>query len=362
MKIAHVQVKPILSGAQQISYDILSSLNTGEHQLYIICSDFDKNSGDFIKKFKDINVEIITVSSLKRELGLHDLKVGLDLYSIFKKYQFDIVHTNSTKPGIVARIAARLANVKKIIHTVHGIAFHKEINFFIRLAYYLAENISTLFGHYNLSVNKFYKKYYPLVRTDTIYNGYNYDKLYFLPKKDDRIHFAFLGRLDRQKNPLEFIEAVYLLSQQIDISLYKFTIGGDGELKENCHRMIEHYGLQKSIKMYGWVYDKSEFLNSIDVLCQPSLWEAFGLVFCEAGYFKIPAVAKKVEGIPEVVVDNKTGLLYSGGAENLMYKLLYLIDNPNKISELGSCAYDYVTNQFTIDNMVSNYKEYYFRK
>lgn len=363
MKIAHVQVKPILSGAQQISYDILASLKDEGHHLYIICSEFEENSEDFIKKFSAINVEIITIPSLKRELGLHDFKLMLDLYRVFKNHKFDIVHTNSTKPGIFARIAARLANTTKIIHTVHGIAFHKEVNFFVRFVYYFVENFSTLFGHYNLSVNQFYKQYYPLVKTETVYNGCDYKKLSPIPKgNNDKIHFAFLGRLDIQKNPLEFIEAIYLLSNKIDISMCKFTIAGDGELKLTCENMIKKYGLEGSINMYGWVYDKSTFLNTIDVLCQPSLWEAFGLVFCEAAYFKVPAIAKKVEGIPEVVLDNKTGLLYENGAEPLMQKMLFLINNPNKIKDLGDCAYEHVTTNFTIENMTSEYKKYYFRK
>lgn len=363
MKIAHVQVKPLLSGAQQISYEILSSLSDEQHQLYIICSEFDENSHDFIEKFSAINVEIITISSLKRELGLHDFKLIFDLYRVFRKHKFDIVHTNSTKPGIFARIAARLANIKKIIHTVHGIAFHKEVNFFVRFAYYLVENFSTLFGHYNLSVNKFYKKYYPLVKTETIYNGCDYKNLFPIKRqKKTKIHFAFLGRLDIQKNPLEFIEAIYLLSRKTDISLCRFTIAGDGELKESCENMIKKYNLQDTIKMYGWVYDKNEFLNTVDVLCQPSLWEAFGLVFCEAAYFKIPAIAKKIEGIPEVVLDEQTGLLYVGGAEILMHKILFLINNPERIESLGDSAYEYVTTKFTLENMVSEYKNCYFRK
>lgn len=363
MKIAHVQVKPILSGAQQISYDILSSLNAQEHDLYIICSEFDENSYEFIEKFRAINVEIITVPTLKRELGFHDFKVIFDLYAIFKVHQFDIVHTNSTKPGIFARIAARLANIKKIIHTVHGIAFHKEINFFIRVVYYLVENFSTLFGHHNLSVNEFYKKYYPLVKTETVYNGCDYRNLFPMKKEEQaKIHFAFLGRLDIQKNPLEFIEAIYLLSSEIDISSCKFTVAGDGELKKTCESMIKKYNLQGTINMYGWVYDKSKFLNTVDVLCQPSSWEAFGLVFCEAAYFKIPAISKKIEGIPEVVIDDKTGLLYTGGAAFLMQKMLLLIKNPEKIENLGHHAYEHVTTKFSLESMVLKYEEYYFDK
>ncbi|WP_407235593.1 glycosyltransferase [Escherichia coli] len=53
-----------------------------------------------------------------------------------------MVHTNSTKPGVIARIAAKFAGVRKIVHTVHGIAFHAEMNTFKRLFYWLVEYFS----------------------------------------------------------------------------------------------------------------------------------------------------------------------------------------------------------------------------
>ncbi len=364
MKIAHVQVKPIMSGAQQISYEILSSLALEGHDLYLICADFGDESIDFVDKFNELGVSILTVSSLKRELGFHDFKVITDLYKIFKKYNFDVVHTNSTKPGIFARIAAKLAGTKKIIHTVHGIAFHNNVNPFVRLAYYLLENFSTLFGHYNLSVNKYYRKFYPFVETRTIYNGCDFSKLKpsFQKKINEKIHFAFLGRLDTQKNPLEFIKAIYLLSKEVDINQFKFTIAGDGELRSDCEDLLKKYKLNNDVIMYGWVYDKNIFLNTVDVLCQPSLWEAFGLVFCEAGFFKIPSIAKSVEGIPEVVLDNQSGLLYSGNAVELKEKMLFCIENPALIHEYGEKAYEYVTREFTVDRMVDEYKMIYFQK
>ncbi|ENV06883.1 MULTISPECIES: glycosyltransferase family 4 protein [Acinetobacter] len=364
MKIAHVQVKPIMSGAQQISYEILSSLALEGHDLYVICADFTGESDDFINKFNELGVSIITVSSLKRELGFHDFIVISDLYKIFKKYNFDVIHTNSTKPGIFARIAAKLAGTKKIIHTVHGIAFHNNVNPFIRLAYYLFENFATLFGDYNLSVNKHYRKFYPLVETITIYNGCDFSKLKPLITKkiNEKIHFAFFGRLDIQKNPLEFIEAIYLLSKEVDISRFQFTIAGDGELRKDCEDLLKKYKLESNVIMYGWVCDKSSFLNTVDILCQPSLWEAFGLVFCEAAFFKIPSIAKNVEGIPEVVLDNESGLLYSGNAIELKEKMLFCINNRDLVYEYGEKAYSYVTREFTVDRMVSDYRTIYFQK
>lgn len=364
MKIAHVQVKPILSGAQQVSYDILSSLNGEEHQLYVICAEFDENSTDFIKKFQSIGVEIITIPTLKRELGVHDFKVIWDLYSVFRKYQFDIVHTNSTKPGICARIAARLANTKKIIHTVHGIAFHKHVSLIKRCIFYFAELFSLYFGHINVSVNKFYSKYYPLIETQTIYNGVDFSNLTFnknILNIQKGIHFAFFSRLDEQKNPLDFIHAIFLLKTEGLLSKnLTFSIAGDGELKEKCQEQLEEYSLQDCVKLVGWVSDKSSFLNTVDVLCQPSRWEAFGLVFVEAAFFEIPSIASNVEGIPEVVLDGVTGLLCDAEAISLKNCMIKFIENPDLIKKMGKEARLRAINKFDKGRMVKQYTSIYF--
>ncbi len=319
MKIAHVQVVPQLSGVQQISLDILTGLQSNENQLYIICGQLQDFSNDFIQAFQRIGVVIIEVPSLQRDIGKHDLIAFNDLYHIFKKYNFDIVHTNSTKPAILARIAAKIAGCKRVIHTIHGVAFHAHIPCFKRIFFYFIEYFSVLFGDEQISVNKYYKKFYPLINTRTIYNGVDFASFDLENKKNKKnITFAFFARLDDQKNPLEFIEAIYLLKLEnlINESTH-FILAGDGELKEECIKMIKKLELEKIIEIYGWVKDKSAFLNRVDVICQPSKWEAFGLVFVEAAYFSIPAIASKVEGIPEVVLDGETGLLYTGGAEQL---------------------------------------------
>lgn len=363
MKIAHVQVKPILSGAQQVSYDILASLSSERYKLYIICSDFDENSAEFIEKFKSINVEIINIPMLKRQLGFHDVKCFFELYSLFRKYDFDIIHTNSTKPAILARVAARLAGCKKIIHTVHGIAFHKHISLLKRFIFYFAELFSLYFGHVNISVNKIYGKYYPLSNTTTVYNGIDFSNLNFNKTKlnTGSVHFAFFARLDEQKNPLDFIRAIFLLKNEGFLNdKLSFSIAGDGELKEECELLIKEYNLQHYVKMVGWVNDKSAFFNTVDVLCQPSKWEAFGLVFIEAAFFEIPSIATNVEGIPEVVLDGITGLLCDTNAISLKNCMIKFIENPNLIMEFGTKARVRAINEFNKQRMINQYTSIYF--
>lgn len=121
MKIAHVQVIPKLSGVQQITLDILTGLEQKSKEVgeiadrTVICGELMDN--DFVERFSVEGIKIISIPSLKREIGLHDVRCFFDLYRLFKNEHYDIVHTNSTKPGIIARIAARCAGIKRILIT-----------------------------------------------------------------------------------------------------------------------------------------------------------------------------------------------------------------------------------------------------
>lgn len=362
MKIAHVQVIPKLSGVQQITLDILSGLDDhkGPIEKIVICGDLIDN--DFAETFINENIKIIPISSMRRSIGVHDIKCFFELYKLFKNNQYDIVHTNSTKPGIIARIAAKCAGIKKVIHTVHGIAFHAHTNIFARSFYFILENVATLFGDVNITVNKKYTKYYPLVKSQVIYNGVDFGKLNPVDDKSlDEIHFAFLGRLDEQKNPLEFIKAVgIVLNKYSDEKKLKFSLAGDGELRNECESLISQLGLEEKLTMTGWIKNKDEFFNNVDVLCQPSKWEAFGLVFVEAAYYSIPSIATTVEGIPEVVLDGYSGLLYQNGAEQLADCMIKYIETPTKIAECGKNARDYVIQKFSKKEMVDKYSSVYF--
>nr|WP_257220876.1 glycosyltransferase [Acinetobacter sp. YH12233] len=177
------------------------------------------------------------------------------------------------------------------------------------------------------------------------------------------LNFAFFARLDDQKNPIEFINAVYLLKLEgiLDSNPdVRFTLAGSGELKSKCVSMIKDLQLESNIDVVGWVYDKNEFLNSVDVICQPSKWEAFGLNFVEAAFFKIPAISTRVEGIPEVVLDRETGLLYSGGSNGLKDCIVTFINNRDLVSKFGENSRSRALKLFNKEKMIDEYHKIYF--
>lgn len=371
MKIAHVQVIPQMSGVQQISFDILTGIS-GDYVKHVICGPIQENSNEFLTKFERAGIKVIIVPSIRREIGIHDLVAFVELYKLFKHEHYDVVHTNSTKPGIIARIAARLAGVSKIVHTVHGIAFHRYVNWYTRGIYWLLENIAVRFGDINVLVNNYYSRFYPLSKSITIYNGVHFSGLesevtsyesgnLCKTYAYDEINLAFMARLDEQKNPLEFIRMAHeLLSVYQGPLKIRFTLAGHGVLWKECHELISSLGLQDKITMPGWIKDKHDFFQSVSVLCQPSRWEAFGLNFVEAAFYKVPSIASDVEGIPEVVIDNLTGLIFKEGErKHFINQVLKLLNEPELIDEFGNNAYIFAKEKFGKDKMVDAYKALY---
>ena len=361
-KIVHVQVIPQLSGVQQVSFDILKGLDN-HYDKYIIFGGEEKDS-KVHDIFESKGITVIYIDSLKRNISLMDFNAAFDLYKIFRKYNFDIVHTNSTKPGVIGRIAAKIAKVPKIVHTVHGIAFHKYESNLKRFFYYSLELGSCLFGDVNISVNKFYLRFYPrfICKSVSIYNGVDFSQLKVNKiSSGNCINVGFFARLDKQKDPITFIRIVnFLYNNKLVNKNVHFYLAGDGELKGECLHLIKELELCGLITYVGWISDKSEFFNDIDILCQPSLWEAFGLNLVEASYFGIPCVASNVEGVSEVIEHDKTGLLCPPqNIRSFSEAIAKLVNNSSYRLALGTEASVKVKKEFQLSMMVNQYKEIY---
>lgn len=376
LKIVHVQVIPKLSGAQLFSLSLLSALPSELYEKYVIFSDRElvgpEQKEEIISRFSDAGVSIIWLSSLQREISLRDVRCFLDLYAIFKQYNFDIVHTNSTKPGILARVAARIVGVKKVIHTVHGIAYHANLSIFKRLFFYFIEVFSTLFCHNNISVNKYYVRYYkwlPFVRTMTIYNGVDFHKLgkeHTVNLSNKKFDFSnktaqllFVGRLDEQKDPLTLLRACNLLKYKYKCK-FKMSIVGDGELLSECHSYCQNNNLLNEVRFHGWVSPPYRLYSEADVFVSSSIYEAFGFTLVEAAYYGLPIVATNVEGIPEVVQDNLMGYLVDPKSPaELASALNKILSDQRKLYQFSVSAHDSVVSRFSLEKMVANYRDIY---
>ena len=372
IKIAHLNNISQLSGSQLVSIQVLEALPASEFHRTIICGIDANGMVGFEQRCRSSNINPIFLRSSSRKIGLSDIDYFFDLLKVFREGKYDIIHTNSTKQGIIGRIAAKCTNTKVIIHTVHGIAYHKGQPYLKRCLLYFLEIFGTFFCHQQVLVNKYYSKYYkwmPWLKSLTIKNGVsdlellNYEKktgIESVPKLKKVV--LFLGRLEAQKDPMTLLRAInYLkLTNQslLDKTVFKFV--GDGNLAEYCFEYAKANHLLGYVNFTGWSDDKWKELLSADVLCGPSIHEACGLVFLEAGLCKIPVVATDTEGIPEVVVHGKTGLLSPIQDHiSLSENLVTLLTDSAYSDQLGENSREYVLEAYKLLDMQNQYLKLY---
>ncbi|WP_288507208.1 glycosyltransferase [uncultured Treponema sp.] len=172
------------------------------------------------------------------------------------------------------------------------------------------------------------------------------------------INILFVGRLDTQKNPLGLLEVARKVVEKK--SNVKFSLVGDGEFYDLCKNYIKENNLEKNIYLAGWQTNPGEFYAKADIFVCFSIYEAFGLMFLEAGCFHLPICATNVEGIPEVVIDGETGLLCNPNDENAMANnILKLCDEKQLRHKMGEASYKRATEVFSVENMVKKYNSIY---
>lgn len=255
-KILHIQCLPKLSGVQNVSFEILRKLPDLEFEKYILfSSDGTEEQKRLITKvFNEINTKVLFSDNLVRELSFRkDFKALLEIIKLCRNYKFDIVHTNSSKPGVVGRIGATLSKVPLVIHTVHGTAWNRFMKFPKWHVYWAMEMFASFFCKKIVLVNEFFSKYFAMHKRKivTIYNALDFSK--FPPKNnvktENQINILYVGRLDAQKDPMTLLAAAKIVVSNCPNVI--FTLVGDGEYYDDCKRFINQNDLSDKIRLEG---------------------------------------------------------------------------------------------------------------
>ena len=141
-----------------------------------------------------------------------------------------------------------------------------------------------------------------------------------------------------------------------------FCLVGDGEYMERCRRFINDNQLHDYVSLEGWRTNVYNYYQQSDIFAVPSIYEAFGIMFLEAGYYKLPICSTTAEGIPEVVINDLTGVLCEpNDVEAFIKNLTLLIDNAELRKQMGENGHTRVTECFNSSIMVSEYLKIYKR-
>lgn len=207
---------------------------------------------------------------------------------------------------------------------------------------------------------------YPAGKLVTILNGVPCPETPARPLRTGTARLGFLGAFVERKGLRDLFEMVARLAR---LTTQPWTLVLAGAAQDAAGRRLaeeirQQYGRETwwpRVEWRGWVSSPMEFLQEIDLLvCPSSQFEPFGLVLCEAGLARIPALGTRVGGIPEIIQHGETGWLiepgdWNAGAEILMEAMA----QPELCWKLGERGYARVRQLFPLEKMVVHYREFY---
>jgi sugar transferase (PEP-CTERM/EpsH1 system associated) len=296
-----------------------------------------------------------TVVALEQPSGL---KMGLiwRLARIFRRAKPDVVHTHDQRSLFYAALAARLANVPRVVHTRHG----RDVNATTRqLA--MVRHLSRLVDRFvcvsgdvaDLSIAQGVAP----DRLRTIFNGIDVERFAFSgPNAGGPI--VAVARLSPEKDLANLIQAVAIAGRH-DPSL-RVEVAGDGPCRAELGHLVGALGLEGRVSFLGEVRDVAGLLAHGALFVLPSRSEGISLTLLEAMACGLPVVATRVGGTPEVVRDGQSGLLVSArDPEALAEAILRLRRDPEEARRMGEAGRRRVERDFGIHRMVADYLSLY---
>jgi glycosyltransferase involved in cell wall biosynthesis len=313
------------------------------------------------------NADVRILPWLKHAIApVHDAMAAIRLASMLK--DVDLLHTHSSKAGILGRAAARLAGVPAVVHTVHGWSFNDVQSattrrFYIeaeRGAARLTDRIVCVARHdvgRGLAAGIGHPAQYRVLRSGIDPSLYRRsdaarDRLRReIGAAPDDIVVGSIANFKPQKGPLDFVEAARLA--RVRDPRLRFVFAGDGELRPAVEGAIERAQLSGAVHLLGWRDDVPELLAGIDLFLLTSLYEGLPRVVLQAMAASVPVVATDTGGVAEVVIDGETGALVPPGRpEAAADALVRLAGDPAARHRMALAASARLGDEFDIRRMV----------
>lgn len=334
------------------------------------------SEGSLIEEVRQRGVDLTILPELLREISpVNDLKAFYKLYRQIRKGKYVIVHTHSSKAGILGRIAAKLAGAPIIIHTVHGWSFHDHMSPLVKNTYIFLERLTARFTAKLIVVagkdiqkglqNKIGKaEQYRLIRSSipldefdpSRYDGLAIRKELGIPEGVPVL--GSLGRFSAQKNPLDWVR----VAGQVGRSLpnCRFLLVGDGPLRQQVIDALKAEGVYYRTILTGLRRDPARMFSAMDVFLLTSLWEGLPRVIPQAMAMRIPPVAYRVDGTEESIMNGQTGFLADpGDIQGMVGCCIRLLQDPALLQKIGDAGHLFATQEFDITHMIHQIEDLY---
>ena len=379
MRICHVITRMIVGGAQENTlFTVRGHLEHG-HETVLVTGPTRGPEGKLLEHEAPPGLKVVTNDHLVRELNpVQDWLAYRTLRAYFAAERFDVVHTHSSKAGIVGRFAARHAGVPVVVHTVHGQAFHPYQAAWRNQIYIRAERMSAkvsdrIYAVAQAMIDQCVRaRVGPAELYRVVYSGMNLEP-YLQAKRDpalaaqvglpdDAIVVGKIARLFELKGYEYLIEAAPAIVAACP--RVRFLIVGDGALRATLERRIAELGLQQAFVFVGLVPPSEipRYTGLMNILVHLSLREGLPRTVVQGLASGIPAIGFPLDGTPEVIRDGETGILCPTGDVTAVAKAVTRLASDAELARrMGAAGRAYVRERWDWHTMVDALETDYAR-
>jgi len=357
MRILHSESSTGWGGQENRTMNELVTMRERGHELAVV----SRPGARILERAKEAGFATFAVDMR----GAIDFPAIFKLRSVMKRFKADIVNTHSGRDTQLAGMAARsiLGRRPRIVRTRH-----------------LALPITSKFSYsvlpdHVVTVSKFVENYLveagvPREKITTVTTGVDfsrYDRSTVhgnlreeLGLAPDTLLIGTVAILRAKKGHAEILDAAPSILKSFPKA--HFVFAGDGPQTDNLKARIATDGLEGRVHLLGLRRDVTNVLASLDVFVLPTHQEALGTAFIEAAAMGLPAVASRVDGVPEVIIDGETGLLVPAqDGKALIEPLSRLLADAIYRQGMGANAAEFVRRKFSREVMALGMERLYQR-
>ena len=354
MKIMQVIPYFCFGGAEIMCENLIYALKNLGHEVFAV-SLYDEQT-PIAKRMEAAGIRI---EYLDKQLGL-DLSMVPKLTRLMKRERPDVVHTHLDVIKYAAA-AAKLAGIRKCVHTVHSLADREaegKAQIIINGTYFRwGWSVPVaLTPEVKASVADFYRL--PPEKIPMIYNGIDLSRC--LPKTTyetkETVTILHVGRFDVPKNHAGLLEAFRLL---LEIHPQcRLRLVGDGELRAEMEALALKLGIAARVEFCGMQSNVYPYLHDADIFVLPSVYEGNPMTIIEAMGTGLPIVASRVGGIPDMISERESGILVQPEPKAVCDACASLVEDALLRQRLGRNAIAQ-SRRFSAEHMAQDYLECY---
>lgn len=352
------------------------------------------SSSDILKPIRDAGTEIFEP---QRKFH-YDPNAIFQMARWMREKKIDIVHTYNLFSNCWGGVAALLAGVPVRIAGEHGsVWLPNNVLTLLEKRLYKTANLVVA----NSSASKVMlstDRRIPVKKIQVVHNAVqvpdvcvdlrgNALRKEFTLSLSEKV-IGTIGRLSASKDLFTWLDTAKILADMRDD--VRFMIVGDGPLANALKQYASTLGILSRIVFTGWRQDARNIVSLFDIYMCSSIHESFGNTLLEAAFCKKPVIAPSIDGIPEVIINGKTGLLVipdaqihnqlrsqhtklvkkvvidgkvssakSVSSRKLAQKVSFLLDNPEICLDLGEAAYNRAIAEFSLKRYVKDLEDIY---